>query len=164
MVTLSQKNVKNSFPRDLWLSSLTKGLLMIRSHMSNNKVTYPSDHAVTWSHVTNELHYICFTKSVATKHDRLMASEINIFDDSLTNIWLVFRFLSKFWLSWKNFLFLKHFYLSINFVNFLKNICVDQVVLKIRVLNLEKKILISTTVKLRIRNLNHNLQNMSNWK
>ena len=137
---------------------------MIRSHMSNNKVTYPSDHAVTWSHVTNELHYICFTKPVATKHDRLMASEINIFDDSLTNIWLVFRFLSKFWLSWKNFLFLKHFYLSINFVNFLKNICVDQVVLKIRVLNQEKTILISTTVKFPIRNLNPNIQNMSNWK
>ena len=45
---------------------------------------------------------------------------------------MVFRFLTKFWLNWKDFsgedtLFLKHFYFSINFTNFLKNICVDQV-------------------------------------
>ena len=64
-------------------------------------------------------------------------------DDGLTNIWLVFRFLSKFWLSWKSSfgedtLFLKGFYFCINFTNFLKNICADQVVLKIRALNQEK--------------------------
>ena len=41
------KNVINSFSRDLWLSNLTEGWLMTKSHMSNNKVTYPSDHAVT---------------------------------------------------------------------------------------------------------------------
>ena len=48
------KNVINSFSRDLWLSNLTEGWPVIRSHMSNNKVTYPSDHAVTLGHVTNE--------------------------------------------------------------------------------------------------------------
>ena len=38
--------------------------LMIRSHMSNKKVTYPSDHVVTWGHVTNELHYIFILRSL----------------------------------------------------------------------------------------------------
>ena len=56
---------------------------------------------------------------------------------------MVFRLHSQFWLDWKNSsskdtLFLKHFCFSINFTNILKNICVDQVVLKIRVLNQEK--------------------------
>ena len=60
----------------------------------------------------------------------------------LTNIWLVFRFLTKFWLSWKNSLgedalFLKHQF-CISFINFTTNIFVDQVVLKVRVLNQEK--------------------------
>ena len=41
------KNVINSFSHDLWLSNLTEGWLMIKSHMSNNKVAYPSDQAVT---------------------------------------------------------------------------------------------------------------------
>ena len=64
-------------------------------------------------------------------------------DDGFINIWLVFRFFSKFWLSWKSSsgedtLFLKGFYFCINFTNFLKNICADQVVLKIRALNQEK--------------------------
>ena len=58
-------------------------------------------------------------------------------------------------------LFLKHFYFSINFTNSLKNICVEQVVLKIRVLNLEKKIFISTALKFEIGNLNHDLQDIS---
>ena len=31
---------------------------MIKSHMSNNKVAYPSDQAVTWGHGTNKVHYI----------------------------------------------------------------------------------------------------------
>ena len=52
------KNVTNSFSCNLWLSNLTEVWFMIRSHMSNNKVTYPSDHAVTCGHVTNELLYI----------------------------------------------------------------------------------------------------------
>ena len=52
---------------------------MIRSHMSNKKVTYPSDHVVTWGHVTNELHYIfIFTQPIATKLDWVMACEIKI--------------------------------------------------------------------------------------
>ena len=46
-VIKQMQNVINSFSRDLWLSNLTEGWLMIRSHMSNNKVTYPSDHVVT---------------------------------------------------------------------------------------------------------------------
>ena len=58
------QNVINSFSRDQWLSNLTEGWLMIRSHMSNNKVTYPSDHVVTWSHVTNELHYRFILRSL----------------------------------------------------------------------------------------------------
>ena len=41
------KNVISSFSQVLWLSNLTEGRLMIESHMSNNKVTYPSNHAVT---------------------------------------------------------------------------------------------------------------------
>ena len=48
---------------------------------------------------------------------------------------MVFHFLSKFWLNWKNSsgedtLLLKHLYFSINFTNFLKHVCVDQFVLK----------------------------------
>ena len=58
------QNIINSFSRDLWLSDLTEWWLTIRSHMSNNKVTYPSDHAVTWSHVTNELLYIFVLRSL----------------------------------------------------------------------------------------------------
>ena len=73
------KNVINSFSRYLWLSNLTEGWLMIRSHMSNSNITYPSDHTVTWGHVTNELHYMfIFTKPIATKFDRMMACEIKI--------------------------------------------------------------------------------------
>ena len=56
----------------------------------------------------------------------------------LTNIWLVFNFLTEFWLNWKNYfgeasLFLKRFHFCINFINFLTNICVDQVVLELQV-------------------------------
>ena len=58
------QNVINSFSRDLWLSDLTEWWLTIRSHMSNNKVTYPSDHAVTSGHVTNELLYIFVLRSL----------------------------------------------------------------------------------------------------
>ena len=58
------KNVINSFSHDLWLSNLTEGWLMIKSHMSNNKVTYPSDQAVTWGHGTNKLHYIFILRSL----------------------------------------------------------------------------------------------------
>ena len=74
---------------------------MIRSHMSNNKVIYPFDHAVMWSHVTNEFHYVFFEfpKTVYS-------------------------------LSPLNF--------CIIFINFAINICVDQVALKIRVLNQDK--------------------------
>ena len=124
------KNVINSFSRDLWLSYFTEGWLMIRSHMSNNEVTYSPDHTVTWGHVTNELHYIFILRSLLPLN--------------LTWWWLV-KLKSrrlKFWLNWKNSgkdtLFLKHFYFSINFTNFEKNICVDQVVLKMRVLHQEK--------------------------
>ena len=120
------KNVINSFSRDQWLSNLTEGWLMIRSHMSNNKVTYPSDHTVMWGHVTNELHYIFILRSLLPLNlTGWWVVKLKYLDDGLTNIWLVFRFLSKFWLNWKNSsgedtLFLKHFYLSINFSNFLK--------------------------------------------
>ena len=53
LITWSNKVIKQTqniidlFLRDLWLSNLTEGWLMIKSHMSNNKVTYPSDHVVT---------------------------------------------------------------------------------------------------------------------
>ena len=66
-VMQQMKNVINSFSRDLWLSNLTEGWLMIRSHMSNDKITYPSDDAIMWGRVINELHYtFIFTKSIAT--------------------------------------------------------------------------------------------------
>ena len=90
-------------------------------------------------------------------------------DVRLTNMWLVFLFLIESWLNLKySFgeatLFLKCFHFCINFINFLANICADQVVLKLRVLNQEKKFLISTTVKFPSRNLNHDIQNFSNWQ
>ena len=77
------KNAVISFSRDLWLSNLTEGWLVIRSHMSNkthmSHVTHLSDYAVTWSRVTNELRYIfIFTKPIAVKLDRVMACEIKI--------------------------------------------------------------------------------------
>ena len=46
-VIKQMQNVINLFLRDLWLSNLTEGWLMIMSHVSNNKVTYPSDHVLT---------------------------------------------------------------------------------------------------------------------
>ena len=134
------KNVINSFSRDLWLSNLAEGWLMIGRHMSNNKVTYPSDHAVAWGHLTNELHYIFILRSLLplnlTERRLVELKSPRQFNN------FIFCLLSKFWLNWKNplsedTLFLKHFYCSINF---LKNISVDQVVLKIRVLNQKKKI------------------------
>ena len=63
-VIQQMKNVINSFSRDLWLWNLTQWWLTIRSHRSNNKVTYHSDHAVAWGHVTNELHYKFILRSL----------------------------------------------------------------------------------------------------
>ena len=68
------KNLLNSLSRELPLSNLTEGWLMIRSHMSNHKATYSFDHVFTWVHVTNELHYIfTSTRPIATKLNRVMA-------------------------------------------------------------------------------------------
>ena len=58
----------------------------------------------------------------------------------------------------KALLFLHQF----SFIDFLTNICGDQVVLKLQVLNQEKKSPIRTTVKLPISNLNPNLRNSLN--
>ena len=44
---IKEMNVTNSFSRDLRLSNLIEGFLMIRSHISNHSVTYPFDQAVT---------------------------------------------------------------------------------------------------------------------
>ena len=130
------KNLINSFSLDLWLSNLTEGWLTIRSQMSNKKVTYPSDHVVMWDHVINELHYVFILRSLLPLN---MAGwwlvKWKSRYDGLTNVWLVFRFLSKFWLNWKKFssedtLFLKHFYFSISFTNFLINTCLGQAVFK----------------------------------
>ena len=72
-VTWQMKNVINSLSRDLSLSNLAEGWLMIRSHMSNHKATYSFDHVVTWVHVTNELRYIfTSTMPIATKLNRVM--------------------------------------------------------------------------------------------
>ena len=72
-VTWQMKNVINSLSRDLSLSNLAEGWLMIRSHMSNHKATYSFDHVVTWAHVTNELRYIfTSTMPIATKLNRVM--------------------------------------------------------------------------------------------
>ena len=73
-----------------------------------SKVTYPSDHVVTWGQVTNELHYVFFQILTLLK---------NSFGDDT--------------------LFFKLFDFCISFINFLTNICVDQVVLRIWVLNRE---------------------------
>ena len=69
---------------------------MIRSHMSNSKVAYPSDHAVTRGHMTNGIHYVCF---------RILTLMKNSFGEDT--------------------LFLKFFHFCINFTNFLTDICVD---------------------------------------
>ena len=67
------KNVINSLSRDLSLSNLAEGWLMIMSHMSNHKATYSFDHVITWVHVTNELRYIfTSTMPIATKLNRVM--------------------------------------------------------------------------------------------
>ena len=72
-VTWQMKNVINSLSRDLSLSNLAEGWLIIRSHMSNHKATYSFDHVVTWAHVTNELRYIfTSTMPIATKLNRVM--------------------------------------------------------------------------------------------
>ena len=57
-------------------------------------------------------------------------------DGGLTNIWLVFLFLIESWLKLKYYfgeatLFLKRLHFCISFINFLANICADQVVLKL---------------------------------
>ena len=73
-VIWQMKNVLNSLSRDLSLSNLTEGWLMIRSHMSNHKATYSFDHVVTWAHATNELCYIfTCTRPIATKLNRMIA-------------------------------------------------------------------------------------------
>ena len=91
------KNAINAINlRFLWQSSLTEGWLMVRSHMSNSKVTYPSDNALTWGHVTNELHYVFFQILTLLKN--------SFEDDSL---------------------FLKLFNFCFSFINCLANICVD---------------------------------------
>ena len=72
-ISWKMKNVLNSLSRDLSLSNLTEGRLMIRSHMSNHKATYSYGHFVTWVHVTNELRYIfTSTRPIATKLNRVM--------------------------------------------------------------------------------------------
>ena len=73
-VTWQMENVINSLSRDLSLSNLAEGWLMIMSHMSNHKATYSFDHVITWVHVTNELRYIfTSTMPIATKLNRVMA-------------------------------------------------------------------------------------------
>ena len=73
-VTWQIKNVINSLSRDLSLSNLAGGWLMIRSHISYHKATYSFDHVVMWVHVTNELRYIfTSTMPIATKLNRVMA-------------------------------------------------------------------------------------------
>ena len=103
--------------------------------------SHPSDYAFTGAHVTNELHCIFTLRSLLPLN--------------LAGWWLV-KLKSRrrfnyvwFFVSSANFdsiekippvkiLFLKQLCLSINLTNFLKNICVHQVVLKIRVLSQEK--------------------------
>ena len=72
-VTWQMKNVINSLSRDLSLSNLAGGWLMIRRHISNHKATYSFDHVVMWVHMTNELRYIFnSTVPIATKLNRVM--------------------------------------------------------------------------------------------
>ena len=52
---------------------------MIRSLMSNQKVTYPFDQAVTEGHMTKGLHYKFNPRPDTTKPDMVMAYEINTY-------------------------------------------------------------------------------------
>ena len=57
-------------------------------------------------------------------------------DDGLTNIYLVFYFLTELWLKWKKSFreatfFRRRFHFCISFINFLTKICVDEVILKL---------------------------------
>ena len=88
---------------------------MIKSHMYSSKVTYPSDHADTWGHVINERHCVFFWILTLVKK------------------FLRRRLLSSFYNLVSSFIF------CISFINLLTSICVDRVVLKIWVLNQEKK-------------------------
>ena len=119
------KNVINSFSRDLWLSKLTEGWLMMRSHMSNNKVTYPCDHAVTFS----------FSQQILTQ---------------------LKKFLRCRYFVPKALLFFHQFH------KFPEKYLCGPSCFKNSGSQSGKKILISTTVKFPIRNLNNDLQNISN--
>ena len=73
-VTWQTKNVLNSLSRDLLLSNMTEGWLIIKSHMSNHSARYSFDHVFTSVHVTNELCYIfTSTRPISTKLNRMMA-------------------------------------------------------------------------------------------
>ena len=130
---------------------------MISSHMSCNRIPYPSDHAVTWGHVTSELHFTFIFQTLLPLNLIGWWLKINLLD-SLTNIRLDFCFLTEFWLNWKNCssedsLLLKHFHFCINFTNSLKNIC-EPSCFKNSGSQSGRKFLINTTVKFQVRNLN----------
>ena len=135
------KNVINSFSHDLWLSNLTEGWLMIRSHMSNNKVTYPSDQAVTWGHGTNKLHYIFILRSLLPLK------------------------LSEWWHGKLKYLFISKAPLFFHqFHQFSETCLCRPICFKNLSSQSGKKFLISTMVKFPIRNLNLDLPSISNWK
>ena len=70
------KYVLNSLSRELSLSKLIEGWLMIRSHISNHKATYSFNHVVTWAHLTNKLPYIfTSTSPITTKRNRVVACD-----------------------------------------------------------------------------------------
>ena len=163
------KNVINSFSRDLWLSKLTEGWLMMRSHMSNNKVTYPCDHAVTWGHMTNELHYIFILRSLLPLNLAgwwlLKLKPRRPFNKYMVGFSFSQQILTqlKKFLRWRYFV-PKALLFFHQFHQFPEKYLCGPSCFKNSGSQSGKKILISTTVKFPIRNLNNDLQNISNWK
>ena len=80
---------------------------MVKSHMSNNKVTYPSDHAVTWGQVANEFHFTFILRSLLPLNLTGWWLLINL-DDGLSMVGfsvshLIFTQLKKF-IRWRFFI------------------------------------------------------------
>ena len=75
LLIMWSNKVINSFSHDLWLSNMTEGLLVIRSNMTNHKVTYLFDQMGNRGQVTNELYYIItFRRTITTELRKVVAS------------------------------------------------------------------------------------------
>ena len=137
--------------------------------MSNNKVTYPTDHAVTWDHVTNELHYKFILQSllplnvtgwwlVKLEYRRRFNKYMVGFSFSKQVLTQLKKFLQWRYLIPKALLFFDQFH------QFSEKYQYAPSCFKNSGFQSGKKFLISTTIKFPIRDLNYDLQNVSNWK